>query len=264
MHPSAKPESITPVPPAPAGPAQPKESETQPAVAAAISSDTTPPPETVVEGVQALHASPGADRSASGDSPDGASVPDGALASAATAVASLGVAAGSAAAAAVSAVNKTTQVTPEQQADAKDGMPDSKETDTSSDAAPGVPSTTDDATTVSAADEAASRQLSAVGVAAADSLPSKIQAPGYAAWADPLERSPAFDHLEALFQSRIAYIDGAMGTSIQQYKCEFHFLTLSTCLIHLRFHWCWLDCTCALTSFYVPSLTVCLSLIRSP
>ena len=45
-----------------------------------------------------------------------------------------------------------------------------------------------------------------------------VDVPGYKAWVDPLQRSPVFGQLEALFQSRIAYIDGAMGTSIQKYK----------------------------------------------
>ena len=38
-------------------------------------------------------------------------------------------------------------------------------------------------------------------------------------WEDPLPKSEAFKQLEELFESRIAYIDGAMGTSIQQYRC---------------------------------------------
>ena len=35
---------------------------------------------------------------------------------------------------------------------------------------------------------------------------------------DPLERSAAFDQLDALLQQRIVLIDGAMGTAIQRYK----------------------------------------------
>lgn len=42
----------------------------------------------------------------------------------------------------------------------------------------------------------------------------------YAAWVDPVSRSDAFEPLEALFESRIAIIDGAMGTAIQAYKLE--------------------------------------------
>ncbi len=38
-------------------------------------------------------------------------------------------------------------------------------------------------------------------------------------WVDPLPQSEAFDQLKELFESRIAFIDGAMGTSIQKYKC---------------------------------------------
>jgi len=40
------------------------------------------------------------------------------------------------------------------------------------------------------------------------------------AWEDPLKKSDAFAELDALFQSRIVYIDGAMGTSIQRYNLE--------------------------------------------
>ena len=54
----------------------------------------------------------------------------------------------------------------------------------------------------------------------ADSQPSVAEVPGYRAWVDPLKRSAVFDQLEELFQSRIAFIDGAMGTSIQKYKCD--------------------------------------------
>ena len=44
--------------------------------------------------------------------------------------------------------------------------------------------------------------------------------PTYKPWTDPLEKSAAFDQLEQLISSRIFYIDGAMGTSIQKYKLE--------------------------------------------
>lgn len=54
----------------------------------------------------------------------------------------------------------------------------------------------------------------------ADSKPSIAEVPGYKAWVDPLKQSPVFGQLDALFQSRIAFIDGAMGTSIQKYKCD--------------------------------------------
>ena len=40
------------------------------------------------------------------------------------------------------------------------------------------------------------------------------------AWQDPLKKSDTFEELEALFASRIVYIDGAMGTSIQRYNLE--------------------------------------------
>lgn len=39
-------------------------------------------------------------------------------------------------------------------------------------------------------------------------------------YADPIPKSDAFRHLEDLFTTRIAIIDGAMGTAIQQYKLE--------------------------------------------
>ena len=35
-----------------------------------------------------------------------------------------------------------------------------------------------------------------------------------------MKKSDAFAELEALFKSRIVYIDGAMGTSIQRYNLE--------------------------------------------
>ena len=43
---------------------------------------------------------------------------------------------------------------------------------------------------------------------------------GLQPFVDPLLKSEAFAQLDALFQSRIAFIDGAMGTSIQKYKLE--------------------------------------------
>lgn len=44
--------------------------------------------------------------------------------------------------------------------------------------------------------------------------------PAYKQWVDPLVKSPAFEQLERLFQERIAFIDGGMGTMIQRYKLE--------------------------------------------
>ena len=44
--------------------------------------------------------------------------------------------------------------------------------------------------------------------------------PEYAAWVDPIEKSAAFASLDAMFEKRICFIDGAMGTSIQAYKLE--------------------------------------------
>ena len=55
-------------------------------------------------------------------------------------------------------------------------------------------------------------------VAEAALTPKVIDVPGYKAWVDPLRKTEAFAHLEELFQTRIAFIDGAMGTSIQRYK----------------------------------------------
>lgn len=40
------------------------------------------------------------------------------------------------------------------------------------------------------------------------------------AWEDPIVKSPAFAGLEELMQSRIVFIDGAMGTCIQRYKLK--------------------------------------------
>eukprot|EP00884_Botryococcus_braunii_P010648 jgi/Botrbrau1/19585/Bobra.0035s0068.1 len=44
--------------------------------------------------------------------------------------------------------------------------------------------------------------------------------PEYKAWTDPLKKSDTFDSLDKLFQKRIAFIDGAMGTMIQRYKLQ--------------------------------------------
>jgi hypothetical protein len=50
-----------------------------------------------------------------------------------------------------------------------------------------------------------------------DTLP---ETPSYTPWVDPIEKSPAFEQLEKMFEQRICFIDGAMGTSIQAYKLE--------------------------------------------
>ena len=42
----------------------------------------------------------------------------------------------------------------------------------------------------------------------------------YKPWQEPLAKSPAFEQLDKLFEERIAYIDGAMGTMIQRYKLQ--------------------------------------------
>lgn len=47
--------------------------------------------------------------------------------------------------------------------------------------------------------------------------------PEYKPWVDQLAKSPAFEQLEKLFEERIAYIDGAMGTMIQRYKLDVRF-----------------------------------------
>lgn len=52
------------------------------------------------------------------------------------------------------------------------------------------------------------------------------------AYVDPLPKSAAFEQLTELFETRIAYIDGAMGTSIQQYKCDSHLYEQA----HMYFH----------------------------
>lgn len=44
--------------------------------------------------------------------------------------------------------------------------------------------------------------------------------PALPPFVDPLRRSPAFERLESLFSTRIAMIDGAMGTMIQRYKLQ--------------------------------------------
>lgn len=44
--------------------------------------------------------------------------------------------------------------------------------------------------------------------------------PEYAPYVDPIEKSEAFEQLDAMMKERICFIDGAMGTSIQAYKLE--------------------------------------------
>ena len=44
--------------------------------------------------------------------------------------------------------------------------------------------------------------------------------PAYREFEDPLQRSPAFEALTQMLESRVAVIDGAMGTQIQRYKLE--------------------------------------------
>jgi len=44
--------------------------------------------------------------------------------------------------------------------------------------------------------------------------------PTYKKWTDSLKKSAAFEQLDKLISTRIFYIDGAMGTSIQKYKLE--------------------------------------------
>jgi 5-methyltetrahydrofolate--homocysteine methyltransferase len=52
-------------------------------------------------------------------------------------------------------------------------------------------------------------------------LPAELSpVPAFKAWVDPLKKSPVFAELEALMQSRILMIDGAMGTVIQRYKLQ--------------------------------------------
>ena len=50
---------------------------------------------------------------------------------------------------------------------------------------------------------------------APDTLPP---VPSYAAWVDPVRRTPAFETLTKMMEERVLVIDGAMGTSIQRYK----------------------------------------------
>jgi 5-methyltetrahydrofolate--homocysteine methyltransferase len=44
--------------------------------------------------------------------------------------------------------------------------------------------------------------------------------PTYKPYKDPVEKSVAFEQLDALFEQRIGMIDGAMGTNIQDYKLD--------------------------------------------
>ncbi len=50
--------------------------------------------------------------------------------------------------------------------------------------------------------------------------PNLPPVPKYKPYKEPLKKSPVFGQLETLFKTRIAYIDGAMGTMIQRYKLQ--------------------------------------------
>jgi 5-methyltetrahydrofolate--homocysteine methyltransferase len=50
--------------------------------------------------------------------------------------------------------------------------------------------------------------------------PNLPPVPTYKPAVDPIKKSPVFEQLDKLFKSKIAMIDGAMGTMIQRYKLE--------------------------------------------
>ena len=83
------------------------------------------------------------------------------------------------------------------------------------------PGSTETSCSKSAATEGAADTCS-VGqpeaAAAAALAPTAVEVPGYQRWIDPLQKSEAFQHLEALMRERILFIDGAMGTMIQRYR----------------------------------------------
>ena len=72
------------------------------------------------------------------------------------------------------------------------------------------------ATTEAAADTCSVAQPEAAAAAAL--APTAVEVPGYQCWVDALQKSEAFEHLEALMRERILFIDGAMGTMIQRYR----------------------------------------------
>ena len=47
---------------------------------------------------------------------------------------------------------------------------------------------------------------------------NRPKVPEYAAYKDPLKKSPAFDVIEGIMRKRVMVIDGAMGTAVQKYK----------------------------------------------
>ena len=47
---------------------------------------------------------------------------------------------------------------------------------------------------------------------------NRPKVPKYAAYEDPLKKSPAFDVIEGIMRKRVMVIDGAMGTAVQKYK----------------------------------------------
>ena len=60
--------------------------------------------------------------------------------------------------------------------------------------------------------------------------------PEYKAWADPLQKSEAFQQLQEVMERRIIYIDGAMGTSIQKHKSAHSITLLNTLQWHESLH----------------------------
>ena len=83
------------------------------------------------------------------------------------------------------------------------------------------PGSTDNSCSKSSATEAAPDTSSVAQpetAAAAALAPTAVEVPGYRRWVDPLQKSEAFEHLEALMRERILFIDGAMGTMIQRYR----------------------------------------------
>ena len=51
-------------------------------------------------------------------------------------------------------------------------------------------------------------------------MENPMPTPVYKPWVDPVEKSVAFEQLDALFEERMVLIDGAMGTNIQEYKLD--------------------------------------------
>lgn len=229
MQPSVPAEDVTPVPPAASGRAQPADTEVEHLVL--LDASVRELAETAADGTPTQHAAPAASgvEELSGDSGPRSNL-DSAPASAATAAETVAAVGAGVAAAKVSVestrgsgevhANESSESTPTTRDDPSEAASLQVSLQQSTEAAGAQSSVSNAAPTMEdSADQTASKQLLFSDIPLTDSS-SEAEVPTYGTWTDTLQRSAAFDQLETLFSSRIAIIDGAMGTSIQEYKCD--------------------------------------------